>query len=366
MKKRLLLIGIGLIGGSIALAIKRKHDVEIVGFDTNKEQQTIAKTINVIDEIAENLETEVRKADIIIIASPVERVSEVLVHISECEVKENVLITDVGSTKGKIMTCADRLVEKGIAFIGGHPMAGSHKSGVSSAKAHLFENAFYILTPSQSATSEDVDQLQDLLSGTGANFIVMSAEQHDEMTGLVSHFPHLIAASLVRQIRSYAQEDELITRLAAGGFRDITRIASSNPVMWRDIMKHNSKNMIAFLKEWMAEMDSVCTLLEEGDDEKMLSYFEEAKMYRDSLPVRKKGAIPSFHDIYVDVVDKPGEIATITALLAKEEVNLINIRILEVREGVMGVLRLSFQAENDCERAKEMLREKQYDVTTIV
>jgi prephenate dehydrogenase len=366
MKKRILLVGIGLIGGSIALAIKRKHDVEIVGFDTNVEQQTMAKTMNVIDEVAENVEEELKKADVIIIASPVEHVSELLLRISECELKENVLITDVGSTKGKIMSCANKLVERDIAFIGGHPMAGSHKSGVVSARAHLFENAFYILTPSQSATPEDVEQLQHLLSGTGANFIVMSAEQHDEMTGLVSHFPHLIAASLVRQIRSYAKEDELITRLAAGGFRDITRIASSNPMMWRDIMKHNSKNMIAFLKEWMVEMEEVCTLLEEGDDAKMLSYFQEAKVYRDSLPVRKKGAIPSFYDIYVDIVDKPGEIATITALLAEHEVNLINIRILEVREGVMGVLRLSFQAESDCGRAKKLLQEHDYDVTTVL
>ncbi|GGE57512.1 prephenate dehydrogenase [Priestia taiwanensis] len=365
MKKRILLIGVGLIGGSIALAIRRKHDVHLVGFDTNKEQEKIANTMNVIDEVAMNLREEVAKADVIIFASPVEHVCTWIEEIASYTFKEGVIVTDVGSTKGKIMTCASKLTERGIAFIGGHPMAGSHKSGVASAKAHLFENAFYLLTPSSSTTAENVETMKQLLDGTGAHFIVMSAEQHDELTGLVSHFPHLIAASLVQQIRSYAQEDELITRLAAGGFRDITRIASSNPEMWRDIMKQNTDNMVLFLKQWIGEMQEVCAMLEEGDGEKVLTYFEEAKVYRDSLPVRKKGAIPSFYDIYVDVVDRPGEIATITALLAKHEVNLINIRILEMREGVMGVLRLSFQEENDCERAKQLLQEHTYDVTTV-
>ena len=127
------------------------------------------------------------------------------------------------------MNEAEALFSKEISFIGGHPMAGSHKTGVESAKAHLFENAFYILTPMNHVPNEHVEELKDWLKGTGSHFLVLNTEEHDYVTGIVSHFPHLIAAGLVKQVEKHAGDNPLIHQLAAGGFKDITRIASSSP-----------------------------------------------------------------------------------------------------------------------------------------
>lgn len=239
-------------------------------------------------------------------------------------------------------------------------MAGSHKSGAASAKAHLFENAFYVLTPFADTPAEKLEELQNWLKGTGARFVIMDAEKHDTLTGIVSHFPHIMAASLVRLVQQHAAEDHDVSRLAAGGFRDITRIASSSPQMWTDIIAQNRRNMLKLLDEWQLEMQEVRRLVEKGEPDSLHSFFSSAKKYRDSLPAREKGAISSFYDLFVDVLDKPGVISDITARLAKENISLTNIRIIEAREDVFGVLRLSFQTENDREKARYMLEEASY------
>ena len=144
-------------------------------------------------------------------------------------------MTDTGSTKGPIMDAARQLLERGITFIGGHPMAGSHKSGVTAAKEHLFENAYYILTPDSQTDSAKVEQLRILLGPTKGKIVVLDSEEHDRMTAIVSHFPHLVASSLVGRLSAQQEEQPFVKKLAAGGFRDLTRIASADPIMWRDI-----------------------------------------------------------------------------------------------------------------------------------
>ncbi|MCJ8006626.1 prephenate dehydrogenase [Lederbergia wuyishanensis] len=359
--KRVLLVGVGLIGGSVALAIKKEHHVHIVGFDVKLDNCQLAKKLNIIDDFTEKLEEEASKADLIILACPVDKAEQILEKLSVLPLKEDVIITDVGSTKAKIMEKAEEYFNNGIPFIGGHPMAGSHKVGPGSARAHLFENAFYVLTPSQNATNGKIDILKKWLKGTNANFIIMDPKEHDLVTGVVSHFPHIVAASLVRQVENHASQNEHVKYLAAGGFRDITRIASSSPEMWRDIVKHNQPILLSLLDQWMSEMNEVRQLVEEGDNEELYHYFDGAKKYRDSLPVRAKGAITAFYDLYVDILDKPGVISDITTLLAQENISITNIRIIEAREDVYGVLRISFQTEKDLERAKVCLENRGYE-----
>lgn len=231
-------------------------------------------------------------------------------------------------------------------------MAGSHKSGIAAAKEHLFENAFYLLTPSEHTEEKYVAILKKWLEGTKAKIIELSAADHDHFTGVVSHFPHIIAASLVRQASRHDRSHPLISRLAAGGFRDITRIASSNPEMWKDISLHNRETLLALLNEWKEEMESVIQLIEEENDTLLFDYFKEAKTFRDELPVKAQGAIPAFYDLYVDVPDYPGVVSEITAYLAEERISITNIRIMETREDVYGVLVISFQNERDRARAK--------------
>lgn len=364
MNGEVFIIGLGLIGGSLALCIKSRHpDAKIVGFDVDQHQMRLAEHLGVIDQSARSVESGAKSADLIIIATPVGIAATIVESLADMELKPGVLVSDTGSTKGYITNKADCLRRKGVAFIGGHPMAGSHKSGVAAAKEILFENAFYLLTPAEGVSSPDVETLKTWLSGTKAKFLTVSGEEHDYLAGVISHFPHIIAASLVHQAAYAERGNNLVTRLAAGGFRDITRIASSSPNMWKDILINNRSVLLSLLADWQVEMEKVSGLIESADEAKIYEYFKNAKEFRDGLHVHEKGAIPSFYDLFVDVPDFPGVISEITGYLAEERISITNIRIIETREEIYGVLVISFQTPNDRTRAKNCI-EKHTDYGT--
>jgi prephenate dehydrogenase len=242
---------------------------------------------------------------------------------------------------------ASPLIDKGLTFIGGHPMAGSHKSGAGAAKLHLFEHAFYLLTPGETVGEDKVEQLKEWLIGTRANFLVVTPNTHDKLTGVISHFPHIVASGLVKQAEAYSREYELVSRLAAGGFRDITRIASSSPEMWRDILLHNRDVLLELMENWLKEMEHVKELVANEDSDEILRFFTEAKTFRDDLPTHAKGAIPAYYDLYIDIPDYAGVISEITGYLAEEGISITNIRIIETREEIYGVLVISFQTDGD-------------------
>ncbi|RDI42997.1 prephenate dehydrogenase [Falsibacillus pallidus] len=361
MKGNIIIAGLGLIGGSLALCLKREHpEAVIYGIDTNKEQAQLAKALQVVDHICEDLAKAAPLADLIILAAPVSQTIKLLSFLKSLSLKKDVIITDTGSTKEQIMHHAKKMNMEG-SFIGGHPMAGSHKSGVAAAKDILFENAFYLLTPFEDKAK--IDSLKNWLRGTRAQFVEVSSEEHDKMTGIISHFPHLIAASLVKQADRHSASLPLISRLAAGGFRDITRIASSSPEMWKDITLHNDQNLINMLETWKSDMDRIIMMLKNNDEDDILDFFQSAKAYRDQLPMKAKGAIPSYYDLYVDVPDYPGVISEVTGFLAEDRISITNIRIIETRADIYGVLVISFQTEEDREKAINCLQKQtDYDV----
>ncbi|MBA9037644.1 prephenate dehydrogenase [Bacillus aryabhattai] len=283
MKTRVLLIGVGLIGGSLALAMKKHRHVTVVGANINTNEVQVANQLGIVDYVAEDIKTEAAQADYIVLATPVEYTTAWIHDLSTWKLKETVIVTDVGSTKGEIMKAAEALNKKRISFIGGHPMAGSHTSGAVNARADLFCSARYILTPFENEQKEKIDALMHLLEPTGAQFVPLDAATHDQITGVVSHLPHVIATSLVRQVKGYSAQNHLVTEMAAGGFRDITRIASSNPHMWRDILKQNRSMLLTLLDDWMKEMEQVKLLVEKGDGHELFDYFSDAKEFRDSL-----------------------------------------------------------------------------------
>ena len=358
--KNILLIGLGLIGGSIALAIKNKNpETNLIGFDIDKQTMNVAQALKVIDEQAICYMSAAKKSDLVIIAVPVEKTIEVMDKLSKVKYKKSVTITDVGSTKKHIVEYAyEKFTNPYITFIGGHPMAGSHKSGVTAAKSILFENAYYILTPNKKTDKEKVEQLKEALSGTRAKFVTMEADEHDTVAGVISHFPHIIASSLVHQAEQYEKDFPYVNRLAAGGFRDITRIASSSPTMWKDILIQNKDTLLSIMENWIQQMDAIKNSISEGDETAIYSFFEVAKNYRDGLPLKEKGAIPSYYDLYIDVPDCPGVISEITGYLAEERISITNIRIIETRTEVYGVLTISFQTEEDREKASECIKNK--------
>lgn len=358
MKTNVSIIGLGLIGGSLGLALKRDRTIHVTGFDNSYSAMQEAYRRGIIDTIAPSIEHVSKHADVIIFATPVNTTVRLLKDLPKWKLKKDVIISDTGSTKGPIMEAAAPLLEKGITFIGGHPMAGSHKSGVSAAREHLFENAYYILTPNHDAKNKDVNKLRDLLVPSKGKVVILDAVEHDRMTAIVSHFPHLIASSLVGRLSAQQHSEPFVRELAAGGFRDITRIASADPIMWRDITSQNRKELLNQLDGWLEEMNDVREMLLQNDVAQMQTYFDKAKKFRDDLPIASKGALYTTYDLHLDVPDHPGVISEITKILADERISLTNIRIVETRTDVFGILVISFQTSKDREKAQNALSDE--------
>ena len=347
MSKRILIAGLGLIGGSLALNLKEHTDHHIIAYDVDRKSLNYALEKKVVDEISTDFEQAILSVDVCIIAAPVSKAVELIEQIKHLTFEQPLLLTDVSSVKSNVMTAAKSIEQANVTFIGGHPMAGSHKQGVEAAKAHLFENAIYILTPTAKSDQHALDTLKDLLATTKAKFMILNAQEHDEMTSVISHFPHLIASSLVQQAKSWQTKHDKIPRLAAGGFRDITRIASSDPSMWQDIFFQNKNILDRLLQDWINEMKNLKDLLANDDKVSMYHYLEQAREYRDGLDKTQRGAIPAFYDLYVDIFDQSGALLNVVQLLAKKDISIKNIEILEIRQGITGVLRLSLITKED-------------------
>ncbi|WP_202079993.1 prephenate dehydrogenase [Caldalkalibacillus salinus] len=365
-QKQVTVIGTGLIGGSLALALKKEYGDElyIKGYDHHHSQIRLASTLGVVDEGTTSVQESIAGADIIVICTPVQVLCELLEEIMTSPLlKEGAIITDVGSTKTEVVQRSEKYTSQTRGhFIGGHPMAGSHKSGVEAAHDRLFENAYYVLTPSEDSPQAKVDELRALLTATKAKLVQMSPQEHDEVVAAISHFPHVIASALVEHVQQYNTHNPWYFRLAAGGFKDITRIASSNPRMWRDITISNREPILRQMKDWQHYMDELINMLEQNDVADIESFYAHAKTVRDGLPERKRGAIPAFYDLYVDIPDHPGVIGEITTLLGEEDISITNLEILETREDIMGVLRLAFRHEKDLQAAKQVIQRARYAV----
>ncbi|SIS37150.1 prephenate dehydrogenase [Salimicrobium flavidum] len=363
MEKTVIVAGLGLIGGSIAMNIKKNDGFKVIGYDEDRQSLELAYRQGVIDEIASDLFDMLPRADVLFLALPIAPTIKVIEELQNVALHKNLLVTDVSSVKNGVMAEAAELSNEYITFVGGHPMSGSHKNGFTAAKPHLFENAIYVLTPaSDNNEGEGVACIKQLLSESKARFITLSPKEHDEMTAVISHFPHLIATSLVHQARKWEDTHPELRNLAAGGFRDITRIASSNPPLWQDIFFQNKHQLLPMLEDWIEEMSQLKRYLEMGSKEETLKYVTEAKVYRDGLPVKEKGAIPAFYDIFVDIYDQPGAIHKVIEILATADINIKNIEILEIREGITGVLRISFPSGREQEESANLLRSKNYEV----
>lgn len=360
--EKILIIGLGLIGGSLALNIKENTNDEVIGFDADPKHRQEAEKRQLTDQIVDDYQQAAKSADVIILAVPVQAALQLLDELAQIPLKQRVIITDTGSTKQTVMAKAAALPTLEANFIGGHPMAGSHKSGPDAARSDLFENAYYFLTPAPTASPEKIERLKKLLAATDSKFIVAAAKDHDEVTSNLSHIPHIMAAGLVNQTRRFSENYPEITRLAAGGFKDITRIASSDPVMWTDILLTNREAIHEQLTDWQEVLAKIQKWLETRDQGKILQFFEGAKATRDTLPKKAPGVLPSFYDLFVDIPDRAGSISDVTLLLAKADLSLVNIRILETREEINGILHLTFRSQSDQQKAERTLREHGFSV----
>lgn len=238
----ILIAGLGLIGGSLAKGMSQSSRNHVIGYDLNGDSLKFALLNEIVHETSTDFTDAAKRADFIILAAPISETIRLIEKLNYISFDKPVIVSDTASVKSTVIEAAQQITNEKITFIGGHPMAGSHKKGIQAAKAHLFENAIYVLSPTKECSETAVNALKGILANTRSKFVVLNPEEHDEMTGVVSHFPHLIASSLVHQAKKWENTHSFLPKLAAGGFRDITRIASSNPKMWQDIFYHNQED----------------------------------------------------------------------------------------------------------------------------
>jgi prephenate dehydrogenase len=364
MPEKIAILGIGLIGGSLALGLKERTDAVVVGYDRSEKDLRYAMAIGAVDDWTTSLPQAVSDADMIVIALPVGQIKQMIETLAELPLKPSCIVTDVGSTKSEIMEASRKLKEKGIVFIGGHPMAGSHQSGIQAARSLLFENAYYVLTPDPEASLWEVQKISQLLhKATRAELVIMDAAHHDRIVGAISHLPHIIAAGLVNVVGNYNEENEWFHRLAAGGFRDLTRIGASHPVMWRDILLSNRKALLKLMDDWIAKMEEVRSAISDGEREQIEAFFSRSRRLRQQLPDKKRrGILEPRYECHVDVPDQPGVIGKIATLLGDENINISNLEVMENREEIPGVLKIAFKKEKDYLAAISVLRREGLEV----
>jgi prephenate dehydrogenase len=247
-------------------------------------------------------------------------------------------------------------------FIGGHPMTGSEKTGYHNSYALLLENAYYILTPTSKTPEENRNLLYHLVERMGSIPILLEAKEHDEITAAISHVPHIIAAQLVNLVRESDDKAEKMRVLAAGGFKDITRIASSSPIMWQDICLTNAPVIKRSLDRYIESLQNVSDALTGLNGDFLYRMFDIAGEYRSSIPNKSVGLIKRVFEIFLDIMDEAGAIATIATLLASNQISIKNIGIIHNREFEEGVLRIEFYEEQAEEKAITLLRKCNYRI----
>lgn len=356
-------IGLGLIGGSIAKAIRNNiPDAYIIAYDINTASLDLALEEKVIDQVCSAIDASYSGCDYIFLCAPVSHNDENLLLLKQY-LSENTVLTDVGSVKTGIHKHIEALGLKD-QFIGGHPMAGSERFGYQNSKASLLEKAYYILTPSDTVAQEKISAYQTLVVSIGAIPLILTYAEHDYVTAAISHLPHVIAASLVNLVKNADSKEGVMKMIAAGGFKDITRIASSSPTMWQQICLTNTENISKLLQDYINNLQKINSCIEGHRADDIYDFFDTARDYRESFTNASSGPIKAEHVLTVDIADKPGAIATIATLLAEHSVSIKNIGINHNRELAEGALRIEFYGKDALKAATTILRENGYGIHT--
>ena len=327
VRPRALVVGTGLIGGSIALGL-RQRGWHVSGLDADVTRAAQALETGVVDAVGDDL-----AAEVIFVATPALSVAQVAADIlSDVARRPDAVVSDVSGVKTAIVEGADHP-----RFIGGHPMAGSEQIGLTGADPDLFEGAVWVLTPTAATDLEAFTRLQAVVTSLGADVLVLSAADHDRLVAMVSHVPHLVAATLMNAAASGAEQDSALLRLAAGGFRDMTRVAAGHPGIWPDICAENAGPIVDALDALMADLTVMRDRVATQDRTGMLEVLGRASAARRNLPAR---AVRPEHlsELRVPVPDRQGVLAEITSLAADAGISIYDIEIAHSAEGPRGVL----------------------------
>lgn len=354
-------IGLGLIGGSIAKRLK-SLDNKLTIIATAGHLSTIEEAY-AAGLIANNTLCDISNfydCDYIFLCTPVQKNIEYLRQLKD-NVSGHCIITDVGSVKSDIHREVTALgMEK--QFIGGHPMAGSEKTGLANARDSLLENAYYIITPTAQTTDTALSDFRELVTALGAIPLVLDYELHDYATAAISHLPHVIAYNLVNLVRKCDDSNETMKTIAAGGFKDITRIASSSPVMWENICLSNQEQLLKLIDTFIDMMQETKNDIKKSNGNALIESFSSAKDYRDSITISRNGALKQVYEIYIDLLDEAGGIATIATILATNGLSIKNIGIIHNREFEDGVLRLEMYDRDSLDASIFLLKRHHYTI----
>ena len=323
MTDRAVVVGTGLIGGSIGLAL-RARGWHVTGRDTDPGRAERALGLGALDALGHDPD-----ADLTFVCVPVLAIAG---EAHAALAAGSGLVTDVGSVKGPLAAAvADS------RFVGGHPMAGSEQEGVDGADASLFEGATWVLTPTVDTDPNTFARIRSVVTSLGADVVALPPDRHDQLVAMVSHVPHLTAATLMALAADSAEEHAALLRLAAGGFRDMTRVAAGSPAIWPDICAENREAIVASLDRLLDALSGMRDLVAAGDRDRLLEELERARAARVNLPARVAVA-EDLAELRVPVPDRPGVLAEVTTLLGEMGVNIVDLEIAHSVEGAQGVL----------------------------
>lgn len=354
-------IGIGLIGGSVAKALRRVYpSCKIIVFNRSAEPRVMAMNDGTANIAVAQVDETFQECDYIFLCTPVEKNVEYL-NILKNMITPQCIITDVGSVKGNIHDAVKKLhLEE--HFIGGHPMAGSEKTSYEHSSDRLLENAYYAITPTSCVDQQRICEFTEIISAIGAIPINLSYQEHDKVVATISHLPHLIASSLVNLVKHNDSDAQYMKTMAAGGFKDITRIASSSPEMWEQICMTNHTNISDMLQKYIDSLLQIKSELDTKDGQAIFDLISESRDYRDNIDDHNNSIIHKSYNVFCDIIDESGAIATIATILATNGVSIKNIGIIHNREFEEGVLKISFYDELSADNAIEQLERHRYKV----
>ena len=285
MFNRITILGVGLLGASFALALKENGLCRtITGFGRNRENLQRAKERNIIDSFETDPVAACRDSDLIMLSAPVGAFAGLAKAIVPA-LKKGAVLTDVGSVKGVLVREIERLMPKDVHYIGGHPIAGSDRSGIDSANSELFRNARCVITPTENSDPSSLDKIQNLWKALGSEIIILDPEEHDRIYASVSHLPHLIAYAMVNTV---AEMDRSYLDFSGKGFMDSTRIACSSEELWNDICLLNRDNIIETLAVFQKTLDMLAQYLKTGDSDSLKAEFRKARILRENIGSEEK------------------------------------------------------------------------------
>jgi prephenate dehydrogenase len=343
-RKRARIVGTGLIGGSIGAGLRRRGWY-VTGFDVEPARAARARELGAVDAIGDDPD-----ALVTFVATPA---GEVVAAAREALAHGGV-VTDVAGIKGPIV---DRILHP--HFVGGHPMAGSEQAGVEGSDPEMFEGATWVLTPTAQTDPGAYATVRGVVAALGANVVELPAARHDDLVAMVSHVPHLAAATLMNLAADTALEHATLLRLAAGGFRDMTRVAAGEPAIWPDLVVDNRDGILDVMDRLIAALGELREVVASEDRDVMLKFLEKAREARVNLPARVVAVGQDTSEIRVPVPDRPGVIAEVTTLLGEMSVNIYDLEIAHSAEGERGVLVLVVDTDA-AERVRAALHLRDY------